>query len=580
MTKQIDRHGGNIIAEVLQDHAVKWIFTLCGGHISPILTGCNELGIRVIDVRHESTAVFAADAVSRISEKIGVAAVTAGPGLTNTITAIKNTQMAQVPALIIGGATATVLKDRGSLQDIDHLSVVKSITKFSKTIKRVRDIQPLMEEAIAMAISGVPGPVYLEIPVDILYPESIVKQWYGLKSKSKSMSWWMSTYLNWSVNHIFRDKDRQYVKEEEIIEEQDLEIHISYLSELTGNTEKPVLLIGSQSNLLPKECKTLSNTVKELNIPTFVSGMARGLISKSDLPIFRHERTKALKEADLVILAGVPCDFRLDYGRMINHKAKLVSINLSRTDLYLNRRPSRSILTNPGSFLIKWSEFVKKTYQNKWKDWHQTLSERNNERWAAIASQAEVGVEFVNPLKLCMEINSHIEEHDIIIADGGDFVATASYILKPRSLNGWLDPGVFGTLGVGAGFILGARLTHPESVVWAIYGDGAFGYSLIEFDTFARHNIHTIAIIGNDASWSQIARDQVEILHDPISTELAVTDYHNAVEALGGKGYFIDNINQVNDVLIQAKESAKSGMPTVVNVKIGKTDFRKGSISL
>ena len=179
-----------------------------------------------------------------------------------------------------------------------------------------------------------------------------------------------------------------------------------------------------------------------------------------------------------------------------------------------------------------------------------------------------------------MEINLHIEEGDIIVADGGDFVATASYILQPRSLNGWMDPGVFGTLGVGAGFIMGAKLTHPDSIIWAIYGDGAFGYSLMEFDTFVRHNIPVIAIIGNDATWSQIARDQVDILNDPISTELAATDYHKAVEALGGKGYFIDNETYINDVLIQAKESAKSGKSTVINVRLGNTDFRKGSISM
>ena len=179
-----------------------------------------------------------------------------------------------------------------------------------------------------------------------------------------------------------------------------------------------------------------------------------------------------------------------------------------------------------------------------------------------------------------MKINQLVQEGDIIIVDGGDFVATASYILRPRSLVGWLDPGVFGTLGVGAGFILGAKLTHPEYIVWAIYGDGAFGYSLMEFDSFVRHKIPVIAIIGNDATWAQIARDQIEMLGDPISTELTATDYHKAVEALGGKGYFIDNANQIDDVLTQAKISAKSGRPTVVNVRIGKTDFRKGSISM
>ena len=580
MSKNIEYHGGNIVAEVLQSHGIKWIFTLCGGHISPILTGCNELGLRVVDVRHESTAVFAADAVSRLSCSIGVAAVTAGPGLTNSITAIKNAQMAQVPLLIIGGATAIVLKNRGSLQDIDHLSVVKSITKYAKTIKRVRDIQPLIEEAIAIAASGVPGPVYLEMPVDILYPESIVKQWYGLKSKSKSMPWWMSTYLNWNMNRIFRDKDRQYIKEKEIPKELELNIHISYLSEITSNAEKPVLLIGSQSILISEKNEFLVNTLIKLNIPTFVSGMARGLLYQSNLPIFRHERKKALKEADLVILAGVPCDFRLDYGRMINNRAKLISINLSREDLYLNRRPLRGILANPGFFLIEWSKFINESYMNKWKTWHQTLSEKNDERCETIKSEAEIKVEYINPLKLCIEINMHIQKGDIIIADGGDFVATASYILRPRSINGWLDPGVFGTLGVGAGFILGSKLTHPDSIVWAIYGDGAFGYSLMEFDTFVRHNIPVIAIVGNDAGWSQISRDQVNLLHDPISTELAATDYHKAVEALGGKGYFIDNEAHINDILMQAKESARSGKPTVVNVRLGKSDFRKGSISI
>jgi len=226
LSTSVEQHGGNSVAEALLRHNVKWIFTLCGGHISPILTGCNALGIRVIDVRHESTAVFAADSISRLSGSIGVAAVTAGPGLTNTITAIKNAQMAQIPVLILGGAAATVLKDRGSLQDIDHLSVVESITKYAKTIKRVQDLQPSLEEAISTATSGVPGPVYLEIPVDLLYPESLVREWYGLKSIGKSMPWWMTRYLNWNVNRIFKDKNKTFPKNTKIEDAQDTSLHV------------------------------------------------------------------------------------------------------------------------------------------------------------------------------------------------------------------------------------------------------------------------------------------------------------------------------------------------------------------
>lgn len=580
MKKVIEQHGGNSVAEVLSRHNVKWIFTLCGGHISPILTGCNELDIRVIDVRHESTAVFSADSISRLSGTIGVAAVTAGPGLTNTITAIKNAQMAQVPVLILGGAAATVLKDRGSLQDIDHLSVVESITKYAKTIKRVQDLQPSLEEAIATATSGVPGPVYLEIPVDLLYPESLVREWYGLKSGGKSMPWWMTRYLNWNVNRIFKDKNKSFPKNTKIEATQNTSLHIQRISEMVNSAEKPILLIGSQALNDPTQSDNLTGAVKKLNIPTFVSGLARGLLSKTDLPIYRHKRSNALKEADLVILAGVPCDFRLDYGRVINHKAKIISINLSRNDLYLNRRPAKAILTSPGSFLIEWSKTEKNGSNSKWVNWHEQIAIRNEKRQAEIIDQSNNSTEFVNPMKLCLSINEHIQDGDIIVADGGDFVATASYILQPRSITGWLDPGVFGTLGVGAGFILGAKLTHPDSVVWAIYGDGAFGYSLMEFDTFVRHKIPVIAIIGNDAGWTQIARDQVDMLGSAVSTELAPTEYHKAVEALGGAGYFIDNEDQIDEILSQAKESVLSGKPTVINVRIGKTDFRKGSLSM
>ena len=179
-----------------------------------------------------------------------------------------------------------------------------------------------------------------------------------------------------------------------------------------------------------------------------------------------------------------------------------------------------------------------------------------------------------------MALNRHIQDGDHIVADGGDFVAIASYILQPRSLSGWLDPGVFGTLGVGAGFVMGAQLTHPESVVWAIYGDGAFGYSLIEFDTFVRHKIPVIAVIGNDACWSQISRDQIEILKDPVGTTLERTQYHQAVEALGGVGLIIENEDKIESVLFKARESAEAGNAVAVNVKIGKTAFRKGSISM
>ena len=577
MKQTIPQNGGHLVAEVLQRNNVQWIFTLCGGHISPILTACNQKEIKVIDVRHEATAVFAADAVSRLSNNIGVAAVTAGPGLTNIITAITNAQLAQVPLLILGGATATVLKGRGSLQDINQLALVKSNTKFSATIKRVRDIKPTLEKVISISKSGVPGPVYIELPVDILYPESIVREWYGLKSASRSMPWWLTRYLNWNVNRIFKNKDKFYNIANTRIDKDISYKHILKVVEFLNTKNKPVLLIGSQAMSKRDIFIELANAVKKLNIPTYVSGMARGLLSKSEMPIYRHARKKALQEADGVILAGVACDFRLDYGRNINHKAKIISINLSRKDLYKNRKPQKAIIGSSSKFLISLS---KKYSGNGWGNWHKTLLNRDHQRIEKILTESRKKTEFINPLKICTAINEHTKKGDIIIADGGDFVATASYIIRPCSLGGWLDPGVFGTLGVGAGFILGSYLSNPDSIIWAIYGDGAFGYSLMEFDTFIRHKIPVIAVIGNDAGWTQITRDQVEILKDPIGTSLTYTKYHEAIIALGGVGFSIENENDITPVLLQARKSAEAGNAVSINVKIGKTDFRKGSISI
>ena len=571
------KHGGDLVADTLDHHNVKWIFTLCGGHISPILTGCNKIGIRVIDVRHESTAVFAADAVSRLSNGIGVAVVTAGPGLTNTITAIKNAQMAQIPILILGGATATVLKGRGSLQDIDHIKLIRSIIKRSFTIKKVKDIQQTLHKSILMARSDVPGPVFVELPIDILYPEYLVRKWYGLKSNSRSMPGWLAWYLNWNVNRIFKKSHRSYYKKNKNKLVASTSIYFSRISEFLSNAQKPILLIGSQAMVNVEKIYLLVEALKKIGIPCYVSGMARGLLSNADLTIFRHARSKALKESDFILLAGVPCDFRLDYGRQINHKAKIISINRSKQDLYLNRKPTIGILGDSCQFLIDFSKIFNK---KKNVNWEKNLLIMDKKRKDEILSMADKKSDFINPLQICLAINKHIKDGDIIVADGGDFVATASYILQPRSLTGWLDPGIFGTLGVGAGFIIGSQLTHPKSIIWAIFGDGAFGYSLIEFDTFVRHNIPVIAIIGNDSGWNQIARDQIDIFKDPISTELKPTQYHKAVEALGCVGLIIENETEIEPMLSKSIELAKSGKSVLINVKIGKTNFRKGSISM
>lgn len=275
----------------------------------------------------------------------------------------------------------------------------------------------------------------------------------------------------------------------------------------------------------------------------------------------------------------MPCDFRLGYGKQINKNAKIIAINRDSKDLYLNIKPTLAIQSDPGDFIYQISKKLSKKKLDM-SIWIENLNDREKDRENEIEEQSKINTDFVNPIQLFKTVNKHIENNDIIVADGGDFVATASYILRPRFQLGWLDPGPFGTLGVGAGFILGSKLAYPDSIIWGIYGDGAFGYSMVEFDTFSRHNIPVIAIIGNDGGWTQIARDQVEIFNDPVATELGHTNYHEVIDKLGGIGYEISENDSVNDVILEAKEKAKLGNSVLINVKIGKTDFRKGSISV
>jgi acetolactate synthase-1/2/3 large subunit len=584
-------HGGDRIAEVLQRYGVESLFTLCGGHISPILVGAKRLGIRVVDVRHEVDAVFAADATARLTGVPGVAAVTAGPGVTNTITAVKNAQLAQSPVVILGGATGTILKGRGSLQDIDQLALFEPHVKWAATVARVRDLAPSVEEALYRSLAGVPGPVFVECPVDLLYEESTVRELYGTMGgkpgkglAGKALGW----YLRRHVDGLFKGAgDTTGIDKADPVPlpaiaepaPRQLRRAASHLK----NAKRPVLLVGSQTLLEPSRVGNLVAAVERLGLPTFLSGMARGLLGSGHPLQLRHKRGKALREADLVILAGVPNDFRLGYGRQVRRGAVLISANRSEEDLNKNRRPTQGILADPGRFLSSLAELAGAGSGGEGgsrPEWLRSLRERDQEREREIAEQAALETELVNPLHLCREIESVLPEESVLVADGGDFVGTASYIVSPRGPLSWLDPGVFGTLGVGGGFAIGAKLCRPEAEVWIFYGDGSAAYSLAEFDTYVRHGLPVIAVVGNDASWAQIAREQVEILEDDVGTVLRRTDYHRVAEGYGGKGFLIDRPESIVGVLGQAQAAAAAGSPVLINVLLGKTDFRKGSISM
>ncbi len=571
------QHIGLDIGSFFKQKNITSVFTLCGGHISPILVGCEKENINIIQVRDEVSAVFAADAVSRLTDSVGVAIVTAGPGVTNTITAIKNAQMAQSPVLLIGGAAATLLKGRGSLQDIDQISLLKTYVKSAVSVKKTRDVIPTLANALNIATSGVPGPVFVELPIDLLYPEEdIRKEFINQLPKSGYFGKIAHWYVERHLNDLFSSK-KSSIKIKPVKEFKLDQRKIDKAALAIVKAKKPVFLLGNQVTQNKEFLPMCLKSIDKLSVPTFTSGMARGCFGSSDKYFFRHNRKHALKNADVVVTLGIPLDFRLGYGFSINKDATLIAVNKSKEDLNKNRKPDIGIHADPSRIMHEIGKIINPP---SCKEWIKELTGLEEKRETEILQFSKYETDFVNPVHLCKTIDKFIDEESILVADGGDFVGTASYTIRPRSPLGWLDPGPFGTLGVGGGFAIGAKSSFPKKEVWVFYGDGASAYSLAEFDTLCRHKLPVIAIIGNDASWQQIAREQKQMLGSNIGTELAFNAYEKVVEGYGGKGYYVENHDSLDETLKRAKEDAKLGYPVLVNVKISKSDFRKGSISV
>ena len=386
----IAMHGGDRVAAALAAQGVRFVFTLCGGHISPILTASKARGMRVVDVRDEATAVFAADAVARLTGVPGVAAVTAGPGLTNTITALKNAQLAQSPVILFGGAAPTALQGRGALQDIDQRPLIAPHVKLFTKILRVRDLGPAVDEAFAVARAGVPGPVCIECPVDLLYDEATIRQWYAdAAGKGSSIpDRLLRFYLNRHVEKMFAGSAEAAAPQvREVLPPAATEASVAAAAAALARAERPLIVIGSQALAIAAEAPRIAAAVAQLGIPVYLSGMARGLLGRDHVLQMRHQRRAALRESDCVLLAGVPCDFRLDYGRHVRRSATLIAANRSAKEARMNRRPDIAAIGDAGMFLERLAAPLAQAGR-RWSSWIEDLRTRDLKREAEIDEQA------------------------------------------------------------------------------------------------------------------------------------------------------------------------------------------------
>lgn len=541
--------GGHLVARALKAEGLTHLFTLCGGHIQNIYDGCLDYGIRVVDVRHEQSAAHAADAWARVTGKPGVAAVTAGPGVTDAVTAVANAQRAQVPMILIGGAGPKGLADKGSLQDMDHVSLMRSITKWSVSVPDGGRLPEYVQQAFRVATTGVPGPVFLEMPLDLLFmpvDDSMVTQYPKYRTEARPAG------------------DPRAIER---------------VADLIRKSQRPMVVCGSQLRWSPDE-GALARFVDRIQAPVFVNGMARGAMPLGHTWTYTRCRKDALRQTDLLLIFGTPFDFRIGYGNAatVNPSATVVQIDLDGGEIGRNRSIDEGIVGDSGIIMDQLVAALEgfKTERAEWKGLMDAAEAKAKSKMAAELASDESPP---NPLRVCAELNKFLKDDTIVIGDGGDFVATAAYTLNVRRPGLWMDPGPLGTLGVGPGFAMAAKLARPESDVVIVYGDGSVGFNGFEFEAMVRQGIKVTAVVGNDACWKQIYRGQVEMFGEKraVATKLDYTRYDKVVEALGGHGEYVERPEDLEGAFRRAFESPKAAL---VNVKIGGSDFRKGAISV
>ncbi|MBL8602668.1 MAG: acetolactate synthase [Myxococcales bacterium] len=543
-------HGGRLVAEQLQREGVTHLFTLCGGHIQNIYDGCLDVGIRVVDVRHEQTAGHAADGWARVTGVPGVVAVTAGPGVTDVVTALANAQRAQVPLVCIGGAGPALLTDRGSLQDMNHLDLIKSITKASYRVLHTERLPEYVSTAFRVAMSGVPGPVYLEMPLDVL--------------------------MGFGESEFFDPKTARSLAQP-APDPAELAAAIALLEQ----AERPMLILGSQFRW-SRDTRALYDLLEKFPMPTFVNGMARGALRPEHPCGFTRSRKMALANADVVVMCGTPFDFRLDYGREPTWQpgTRIIKIDRDATTLGHNRGIDVGLVADTGLALRALVDGVSKFADTA--GWLASVRAAEDKSRAKMALEMQADGDPPNPLRVCAELDRFIDDDTIVVGDGGDFVATAAYVLKVRWPGLWMDPGPLGTLGVGPGYAMAAKLARPGAKVVAVFGDGAFGLHAMELEAMARQGIPVVCVIGNDAGWTQIRRGQVEFFGEEraVATGLAYTRYEQVAEALGCHAEWVETAAGLAPAYARAFAAAEAGRPAVVNVKIAASEFRKGAISV
>ncbi len=524
------RHGGHLIARRLRAHGVSKLFTLSGGHLFSIYDGCRAEGIDIVDVRHESCAAFAAEGWAKVTRTPGVAALTAGPGVTNGLSAIASAKQSNSPMLVLGGRAPAMRWGQGSLQEIDHVPFVAPLTKLAATAQSTAEIAPLIDEALACAMRPHGGPTFLDFPLDYVFMEA-----EEVASEAR---------LPRPGAQPGADGDA-----------------IERAAAVLAGAQRPVIMAGTNLYWDHGE-DALLELAQTLRIPVFLNGLARGCVPADHELFHSRARGMGLSGADVALVIGVPMDFRLGFGSAFGEDTEIIVIDAAEPGRAHPRAVTAELYGGLPATLSTLREAVGEALSTS--AWLGDLQTEEAAKREAERAEREDGRGPLHPLRLYAELSAMLDRDAIVIGDGGDFVSYAGRVIDTYQPGCWLDPGPFGCLGTGPGYALAAKLAHPDRQVVLLLGDGAFGFSGMEYDTLARHGVNVVGVMGNNGIWG-LEKHPMEFLYGySVAADLRPgTRYDQVVEALGGHGELVERPEDLRPAL---ERSLSCGRPALVNV--------------
>ena len=523
-------HGGRLVSATLKAHGVSHLFTLSGGHLFSIYDGCKHDGIAIVDTRHEQTAAFAAEGWAKATRQPGVAALTAGPGVTNGMSAMASAQMNGTPMLVLGGRAPAMRWGQGSLQEIDHVPFVAPVTKLAATAQSPDQIPGLVDQAFRATMQAPTGPTFVDFPLD----------------------------------HVFSEGELPEAETPPLEDLTSLPVAdgVERAAELLSKAEHPVIMAGTGLYWAHGE-DALRALAEQLSIPVFLNGLARGCLPADHERFFSRTRGQALKQADVALVIGVPMDFRLGFGGSFGDDTQIVVIGSSPPDKTSARKPAVELYGGVAATLDALREAAADAPPAR-TQWLVDLRATENEKRAG--EQEELGDERapLHPMRLYFELQQVLDRGAIVIGDGGDFVSYAGRVIDSYEPGTWMDPGPYGCLGTGPGYAIAAKLARPDRQVCLLLGDGAFGFAGMEFDTMVRHGIPVVAVMGNNGIWA-LEKHPMEFLYGySVAADLQPEcRYDQVVEALGGHGELVSRPEELKPALERA---FASGKPALVNV--------------